>query len=73
MQDYLALYRGDRLSAAKIVAVSVDPNIVGDFAERMLSEPDKPEPDAVIRELDHGRRRALRLVTTDAATEEPDG
>lgn len=63
MRNYLALYRGNRLAAAKIVAVCVDPSIVGDFAERLLSEPEEQEPDAVIRELDQGRRRALRLVS----------
>ncbi len=62
MPDYLALYRGDRLAAAKVVAVSADPSVVRQFAARLLSEANQQEPDAVIRELAQGRRRALRLV-----------
>jgi hypothetical protein len=34
----VALYRGDTVSAATIIAVSADPELVPDFAMQMLAE-----------------------------------
>jgi hypothetical protein len=66
LTSFVALYRGDTVSAAKIVAVSAEPDLVRDFATRMLAEPRDEEPDAVLQELEHGRRRVLRLVKSEA-------
>ena len=66
LASFIALYRGDSISAAQLVATTADPNLVRDFAERMLSRSEEQEPDAVLRELALGRRRALRLVRDDA-------
>ena len=66
MVSFIALYRGESISAAQLVATTADPNLVRDYAERMLSRPEGQEPDAVLRELELGRRRALRLVWDDA-------
>ena len=62
MASFIALYRGDTISSAELVATTADPDLVRDFAERLLSTPERQEPDAVLRELALGRRRALRLV-----------
>ncbi len=62
MASFIALYRGETIAAAKLVAITVNPELVRDFAARMLSEPEEQESDAVLRELERGRRRALRLV-----------
>lgn len=70
MQSYLALYRGDTLVTAKLVAVSSDPALVGEFAGRLLTDAALPRPvpaDVVLREVERGRRRALRLVAQEAA------
>jgi hypothetical protein len=64
--SFLALYRGESISAAKLLALTADPQLVSDFAERMLDEPDEREQDAVVRELERGRRRALHLVQGEA-------
>ena len=66
MASFLALYHGDTISSATLVATTVDPVVVHDFAERMLSVPEVKDPDAVLRELSVGRRRALRLVRDNA-------
>lgn len=61
--SFLALYRGESVSAAKLLALTVEPELVRDFAARMLQDDaEGQEPDSVLRELEHGRRRALRLV-----------
>ena len=66
MTSFIALYRGETIGSARLVAATTDFEIVRDFAERMLSVPEGQEPDAVLRELELGRRRALHLVRDDA-------
>ncbi len=66
LASFIALYRGDTISSADLVATTADPGLVRDFAERLLSTPESQEPDAVLRELALGRRRALRLVRDGA-------
>jgi hypothetical protein len=61
MTSFLALYRGESIAGAKMVAVTAEPGLVRDFAGRMLAEPEQ-EPDFVLRELANGRRCALELV-----------
>ncbi len=63
---FLALYRGESVAAAKLLALSAEPELVRDFAERMLARPEEQEPDAVLAELEHGRRRALELAKGEA-------
>ena len=67
MTNFLALYRGESIASAKIVAVSAESGLVRDFAARMLAEPENEEPDAVLQQLEHGRRRALQLVKTETS------
>jgi hypothetical protein len=64
--SFLALYRGESVSAAKLLALTADPGLVSDFATRMLEDPEEQEQDAVVRELEQGRRRALQLVRGEA-------
>jgi hypothetical protein len=66
LASFIALYRGETIGSARLVAATTDFEIVRDFAERMLSVPEGQEPDAVLRELELGRRRALHLVRDDA-------
>ena len=66
--SFLALYRGQTIGAAEMVAVTAEPEVVRDFAARLLDRSEQPEPDAVLRELERGRRVALRLVR-DGATQ----
>ena len=66
MTTFLALYRGEAVGASKLIALTAEPAIVAHFAARMLSTPGEPEPDAVLYELEQGRRRALRLVKDEA-------
>jgi hypothetical protein len=65
LATFLALYRGDSVSAAKLVALTAESSLVGEFAARILKEPEEPEVDPVLRELKRGRRRALELVKSE--------
>jgi hypothetical protein len=64
--SFLALYRGESVSTAKLVALTADPELVRDFARRLLQEPQDQQPDVVVQELEHGRRRALELIRSEA-------
>ena len=64
--SFVALYRGPTVSSAELVAVCTDSGLVREFSEKMLAEPERPEPDAVLYEVEHGRRRALELVRDEA-------
>ena len=66
MTSFLALYRGDSIAGAKIVAVTAEPRLVHAFASQMLVKP-KAELDPVLGELENGRRRALELVRSDTS------
>jgi hypothetical protein len=63
LTSFLALYHGDSVSGAKLLALTADPELVRDFAARLLEIPDlEQDPDPVLGELEQGRRRALQLV-----------
>ncbi len=67
MTTFLVLYRGDSVGASKLIALTAEPSLVADFAARMLQKPEEREPDAVLQELERGRRRALQLVKSEAS------
>jgi hypothetical protein len=63
LTSFLALYHGDSVSGAKLLVLTADPELVRDFAARLLEIPDlEQDPDPVLGELEQGRRRALQLV-----------
>ena len=67
MTTFLALYRGDSVSSAKLLALTADSELVCDFAARLLAMPRKEQnPDPVLGGLEEGRRRALQLVKSGA-------
>ena len=61
---FLALYRGESVAGAKLLALTAEPEIVCDFARRLLAE-SEAEEDPVALELERGRRRALQLVKSE--------
>ena len=59
MTNFIALYRGETVSSAKIVAVSADTDLVADFASRMLNREEETEDDP------------LRLIREEAREKQP--
>lgn len=53
MTSFIALYRGETVSGARLVALTADPEMVRDFTAKLLSG--DPEPE-------EGRQEGLRLV-----------
>jgi hypothetical protein len=66
LTTFLALYRGESVNAAKLIAVTAEPSLVSELAARILSEPGESQPDPVLQEIESGRRRALQLVRNEA-------
>ena len=62
---FLALYRGEQVAGSKLLALSADPALVAEFAERLLRETFEVDADPVVGALDSGRKRALELVRDD--------
>jgi hypothetical protein len=69
LTNFIALYRGETVASAKIIAVSADTDLVADFAARMLHSQEETEGDPVVDSLDAGRRQALRLITEEVEHE----
>jgi hypothetical protein len=61
MTNFIALYRGETVSGAHIVALSADPEIVREFAARLLDSSPRPREQPGPHDGDE-RRQALRVV-----------
>ncbi len=67
MTTFLVLYRGSSVATAELVAASSDPELVGDFAARLLGQQlDRLADDPILAAKHDGRRRALHLIRTEA-------
>ncbi len=65
MTTFLALYRGQTVTNAQVVAVTSDPELVGMVAQTLLEhedDTDETDRDPILEALYSGRRNALRLV-----------
>jgi hypothetical protein len=65
MPNFVALYRGDTITDARMVAASCDPALVETMTRLLLQVPPHA-PDEVFASLDQGKRRALRLIKHEA-------
>lgn len=70
MTSFLALYRGDSVATADLITLTADPEVVRDFADRMLSNPPPRTGDPARDAIRGGRVRALELVRDDADDDE---
>jgi hypothetical protein len=64
MVTYAALYRGESLATAQVIAVSSDPDVVCIIAENMLKRSPQVEEtgDAITDAVTLGRRNALKII-----------
>lgn len=62
MVSYLALFRGDSVASAELVAVSTDPDLIAHVAAALLERRPHHPRDPALESLAAGRRRALELV-----------
>jgi len=67
MTTFVALYRGQTVANACLVAVSANQELVKDVSARLLELESTSASDAVIRSLEEGRIGALKLVKVEAS------
>ena len=65
MTSFIALYRGQSVADANLIAVSADPNIVALVSDALLNKP-RELKDKVIRCIETGQRAAIELVSQEA-------
>lgn len=70
MASFLALYRGESVGSASLVAVTADQELVREFADRLLAHDPPADGDPVQDAVREGRREALRLVRDEAGGED---
>ena len=65
MTSFIAIYRGNSISDAKMIAVSGSHSLVAYVASEIMSDAlylDDASDDPILSALNQGRRAALRLV-----------
>ena len=62
MVSFLALYRGDTVASAELLALSADPELVGWVTEMMLQSYSQSSGDPVRDSLLDGKRSALERL-----------
>ena len=66
MTTFVALYRGDTIAGARLIALSADPTLVADVSGRLLQERTAAMADPVVEQVERGRKAALRLIKQEA-------
>lgn len=69
MPVFVALYSGPSVGEAKLIAVSIDRELVADVSARLLRETAVTDTDPIVAQLEKGRRSALRLAKKEASGE----
>ena len=62
MTTFLALYRGNTIAEAKLVAVSANPSLIIFVVNQLLASDPCANVDPIRGALEHGQRVALRLI-----------
>ena len=62
MAVFVALYSGPSIGEAKLIAVSVDRELVAEVSAQLLKETEAIDLDPIATKLEKGRRSALRLI-----------
>ncbi len=68
MTSFVAIYRGQTVGDARLIAVSANPDLVAEVSSKLLEDVNS-ENDEVLKALNNGRRTALALVTQKAKEE----
>ena len=65
--SFIAVYRGETISGARLIAISADPALVNQVTSQILETyPEASEDDPVVECVESGRRRALHLIKGEA-------
>jgi hypothetical protein len=62
MATFIAIYRGETIAGARLIALSANPDLVADVSARILQEHPGQDADPAIACIEQGRRAALHLI-----------
>jgi len=62
MTTFLALYQGQTIGEAKLIAVSVEPRLVEQVVSALLDHQEPVAKDAAVAHFERGRRSALKAI-----------
>jgi len=62
MTTFIAIYRGDTVADAKLIAVSADPELVSRIVSSLSKQENHFSGDDVLDTLESVRRRALEFI-----------
>ena len=71
MLSFVAVYRGQSVTSAQLVAVSADRDLVALACQRLLETEGPVDGDPVVGSLSQARQHALRLIRDELQQEEP--
>ena len=63
--NFVALYRGESLRTARLVAVSDEPELIEELIDRLLEYGSDDGGDTALVQLEEGRRAALKLIRNE--------
>ncbi len=66
MTNFIAIYRGDTVADAKLIAVSADPELVSRIAFSLLKQENNFTGDDVLDTLESARRWALEIIQEES-------
>jgi hypothetical protein len=66
MVTFVALYRGESVAHAEVVGLSADPQIVAEFAARLMERSTRTELDPILAPKRRAERQVLRSVRAEA-------
>lgn len=66
MISFLALYRGESVATAELLAVTNDDELIAHVASGLLKKSSEKSPDRAVSAVRSGRQRALKLVLREA-------
>jgi hypothetical protein len=68
MTTFVAIYRGETVAGARLIALSANSDLVADVSARILQEhPGQGADDPIIACVEQGRKRALRLIQRETS------
>jgi hypothetical protein len=67
MAVFVAVYKGETIAGARLIALSADPTLVADVSTRILQEHPDKDHDPVVACVEQGRKAALRLIIRETS------
>ncbi len=64
--SFIAIYRGETISGARLIALTTDPELVSEVTGRILEMHPQGADDPIVECVEQGRRAALRLIKTES-------